>query len=371
MLSCANAKPLVLAAMLTCTGQLLAAAPAMRVVVDGNCPTRDELERALNGRGLHVGDSEYTVSTRIQSEQVVMQLIRNHTEVLLTRAFDSSDCTAVAQAAAVVTEAYFVQVGGWLHEAEAEIEPQHGSAASSAVRGSETSIAVQPTASEAEPAMAAGSARGERMDSARPDPGHSNANPIAWNRAPLLGLPQAVGKQRASTPRAIAFAGIGPVLALAGAGISAQLEVGGGFELPTIPFSAELELATSWPSVSGGKPNRVRRWASQGLARVGVPFGNSVGYRPWVGLGATVVELRALDVSAGSARSTLAVLMGGGLELAWPIGARWFGRLDSSCLVLSARESYRVEPDGEIGRGPRVVCSSTVGIRFVSAPTGE
>ena len=66
--------------------------------------------------------------------------------------------------------------------------------------------------------------------------------------------------------------------------------------------------------------------------------------------------------------SALAALVGAGIEIAWPLAKGWRGRLDLGCLMLTTRDSYRVEPDGEIGRGPRVVCSSMIGVRFGSTP---
>jgi hypothetical protein len=301
-----------------------------------------------------------------------MQLIRHGTEVLLTRGFASGDCRAVAQATAVVAEAYFVEVHGWLREPEGDQSREAGP----------PTVEPAPAPSAAQPVESSSPIDGARSGTVRPgrtvdaQPSLLNRGPshAGWTqrRQPVSVPNRGISRpRRASTALGVAFLGVGPTFALPRTGLSLRLEGGGGIELPTTPFSVELQVATSSASVSGGEPDRVRRWASEGLLRLGAPMGTSIRYRPWAGLGATLVEVRALDVPGASTRSRVVAVMGGGLELAWPVLGRWFGRLDSSCMVLSSRDSYRVEPDGEIGRGPRVVCSSTVGIRFGSARPGE
>lgn len=333
------------------------AAPELVVLAQGDCPSQPELEAALNGRGLTIGESKYLVSTHADSAGVEMTLLHDGTEVVLTRRFLSSDCRAVSDAVAVVVEAYFVQVNGLTREDTANRSGKRAPAAVGAeldkptLAEQTTNANVRQTIREAPPGVTP-------SNPAEP-PDHNPSNP-----ADIRVSNGGVRALSSSALRGVGFVGIGPALPLPRGKLTAQLEAGGGVEFPAVPLSIELQLATSSSSTSGGEPDRVRRWASQGVARVGTPLGDFVRYRPWLGVGLTLAELRALDIAAAPSRSTSAAVLGAGLELAWPLAKGWRGRLDLSCLILTTRDSYRVEPDGEIGRGPRVVCSSMIGIGF-------
>jgi len=337
--------------------RLALAAPRLSVSVEGDCPRADQLEAALLARGLELGDSEYRVSVATSADQVLLRLSRHGGDSVLTRHFSSRDCAAVAEAAAVVVEAYFIEV---YSNASGE-----GLGRSRATQQSQAAAPVgDPVPEVADP-----SGRGRQGRNAQLAP----LSPHAGQVAPVSGLVS--GPFLAHAPfrvrpvpiaRPNGFFAVGPVVSLPGGGVTAQVEGGGGLEWGGLPLSTQLGLATSVPSVAGRQPNRTRRWATQGVLRIGVPFGGQVRYRPWVGLGGMVAQLRALDVASSTTKVSTSVLVGAGLELAWPVRHNWSGRLDLGCLMLTSRDSYRVEPDGEIGRGPRVVCAALVGMQFGS-----
>jgi hypothetical protein len=339
----------------------LSAAPEVLVSAQGDCPSQHELEAALIGRGLTIGDSNYLVSTHVDSASVEMTLLHNGTDVVVTRRFSSPDCRAVSDAVAVVVEAYFVEVIGLTPEVDRKGSNKRSTSPSGA-EFDNSALQVQNTNSNIRQMT-----REATLGAVPSNPGNlSDHDP----RSPgdLLDSKPDAPATSSAPMRRIGFVGIGPVLPLPRGRLTTQFEVGGGVEFPTLPLSIELQLATLWPSTSGGEPNRVRRWSSHGLTRAGVPLGDLVQYRPWLGVGLTLVELRALDIAAAPSRSTLTTVVGAGLEIAWPLAKGWLGRLDLSCMILTTRDSYRIEPDGEIGRGPRVVCSSMMGIGFGSRP---
>jgi len=338
------------------------AAPDLEVLTQGDCPSQRELEASLIGRGLAIGDSKYLVTTRADSASVVMTLLYNGTEVVLMRRFSSQDCRAVSDAVAVVVEAYFVEVNGMAREATASRNGERPLAPPVAELGKSASAEETANANIQQPTRIVEAPHSVTTRSNRTNSlDHEPRKPVG------LAVSHADAQTLSSAAlRGIGFIGIGPALPLPRGKLTAQLDVGGGIEFPALPLSIELQLTTSWPSTSGGEPNRVRRWASQGVTRVGMPLGNFVRYRPWLGVGVSLAELRALDIAAAPNRSTSAAVVGAGLEMAWPLVKGWRGRLDLSCLVLTTRDAYRVEPDGEIGSGPRVVCSSMIGIGFGS-----
>jgi hypothetical protein len=332
------------------------AAPSVSALASGDCPNQHQLEVALLARGLKVGDSKFVVSTAASGGHVELNLLRASGESLLTRRFSSEDCIAAADAAAVVVEAYFIEVGG-------------GKLDAAPIAGASQRAPV------ASPIRESVSERGGEVESNRARSAPLPASVSAADRAavPVGGLVYGpvpsrvvVAPGRADSPRPIGYFAVGTGIGLPDGAVTARLEGGAGVEWRRLPLSAELSLATSLPNTSGDTPARVRRWANQGVVRVGVPFGGHPRYRPWIGVGGTLAQLRALDVESAPTRSSASALVGAGLELAWPIANSWSGRLDLSCLVLASRDSYRVQPDGEIGRGPRVVCATLVGLAIGS-----
>jgi len=353
---------LVATALLTSAGELRAA-PELTVSADGDCPNSSELETAMAARGLKLGGSDYVVVTQAEPAGVRVRLLRESGQQIFERHIASQDCRAVADAVAVVIEAYFAEVIALPEKGQANAsEPI---AANDKVLHSETAVRVRsPTTSDTllrpPGAAALPAAQPSKLPAglpllrAAPVPQpEQNANSVYASRAPWL-----VG----------GFVGFGPVMALPVNSFQPQVELGGGADFPTVPVSTEVALMTTWPATSGGEPNRVQRWASQGLLRVGVPASHKLRYRPWGGLGIARSQLRAMDIAEAPTKTTTAALVGLGLELAWPISKGWLGRADTSCLVLTTRDMYLIAPDGVIGRGPRVVCSVMLGIGLGGTP---
>jgi hypothetical protein len=348
---------LLVAANVTGIQRVALAGPpvSVSVLANGNCPSAQQVENALAARAIQPGGSEYSVSIQTGSSHVTVQLQRLGGEPLLTRSFSSEDCSAVAEAAAVVVEAYFIEVSG-------------GTAVPLRSGGESQPVALPLPVHESGPERASPPESTRAGGVSTVTPLHEPevfALPVQGrvlgpfaNGAPIL-LPQAAP---AGSARTRGYFEVGPFMMLPAAAANVQIGAGAGIDWNRVPMFVELGLATSLPSVTGDVPRRVRRWANQAVMRVGAPMGNGRVYRPWLGVGAMLAELRAVDVPSAPTKVSTSALLGTGLQLAWPIKDSWSGHLDFSCLVLTSRDSYRVQPEGEIGRGPRVVCAAMLGV---------
>jgi hypothetical protein len=358
---------LLLAAIFVAATTDLMAAPSLSVSAEGNCPSQRDLELALRHRGLELGGANYSVFVQSEATGAVMRLQRFSDQHVLERRFVSQDCRAIADAIAVVVEAYFIDVGlppgeaGGLTPAASPGENAVGDGAQSvsAPKSNRRADVPGPNASAIAPSFPVQTALPEPRLLAVVAPAsrtEQSARAFSVSQSPLL---------------ASGFVGIGPRLNLPQASLVPSLELGGGVDLRNQPISAEVALATTWPSISGIEPDRVRRWASQGILRIGAPLVSTLRYRPWAGVGLSLSRLRALDVAAAPTKTSATAVLGAGLEMAWPMGKGWFGRLDVSCMILATRDTYQVDPDGEIGRGPRVVCASMVGVGLAGLLVGR
>src|SRR5512146_2379636 len=86
-----------------------AAAPLLSVLTNGTCPSQGDLEAALVERRLEPGGVQYTVEVQAEPSGATLRLYGAQGQVL-ERRFASQDCSALAQAMAVVVEAYFADV---------------------------------------------------------------------------------------------------------------------------------------------------------------------------------------------------------------------------------------------------------------------
>lgn len=322
------------------------AAPILSVLADSECPSQGQLEEALVARGFTIGSSSYVVTTHTRAPGVLMQLVHGGVQPVLTREFENDDCRAVADATAVVVEAHFLQV--------ADSWPQAGARA--------------PGDTLAGPSGAPLAVPGAAPNSSAHSP-----TPVTQAAAPARTASAAGGAVRElpPAPRAarspgviIGAIGIGPSLEFPDLTSVLRLEAQAGIEFPSLPFSSEVQAAVLLPRVTGEEPNRVRRWSSQGLIRLGLPFGARARYRPWLGAGVSLAQMRAIDLANPETKSSAAALVAVGFEFAWPAALGWAGRLDLSCTLLTLRDAYRVQPDGEIGSGPRIMCGPTLGLRL-------
>ncbi len=348
-----------------------AAVPAVSVRANGSCPTDRELKAALVERGLEVGGANYTVDVQSETTGATLRLQHGAQGQVLERHFASQDCRALAEAIAVVVEAYFIEVRA------PDIESTNGSAGNNSSQAG-TALAPNPSMqndlgpNSTPPPPRAPPSQLDTMARRQPPtaPPSQLDTTARHERLPAPGAPGSAPKLR--QPLSFeGFVGVGPALTLPNAEFTPEVEVGAGTDVHSVPISTELALATTWPTISGSGLDRVRRWGNQGVLRVGVPLVGALRYQPWLGLGLAVARLHALDVPAAPTKTTMTSMVEAGLEIAWPLGAAWHGRFDVGCSVLMLRDTYLVDPDGEIGRGPRVVCATLIGIGIGSASVGQ
>ncbi|HMA94995.1 MAG TPA: hypothetical protein VKP30_20025, partial [Polyangiaceae bacterium] len=129
----------------------------------------------------------------------------------------------------------------------------------------------------------------------------------------------------------------------------------------------ELALSTGLPADSRDTAPRVRRWASQGMLRVGVPLRLfRFRYRPWLAFGGTFARLEALDFQPNSARTTRSPTAGAGVEGEMLLAQRWYIGLDVGCHFLIARDRYSSAnaSTDTFDRGPQVVCGAAFGVAY-------
>jgi len=338
-----------------------AAVPALSVRASGSCPTASAIDAALGERGLDLGGAEYTVDVQSEADGVTLRLTRNLQGQVLERHIASQDCRALAEAIAVVVEAYFIEMR----------VPDLESTNKAAVKDGSQSGTSTATAFGSFPTPNSSAQNGDLRragSTALPPPvPQSQARPEALHEPPQV----AGTRSAASKPRQRltfeGFIGAGFALMLPNTRLTPAVQVGAGASLPRVPISTELALSTTWPTTSGSGLDRVRRWGSQGVLRVGVPWVGALLYRPWLGLGLSAARLRALDVPAAPTKTSVTSVVEAGLEVAWPLGTSWHGRLEVGCITLVYRETYHVDPDGEIGSGPRFVCATSIGVGLGNA----
>lgn len=359
------------------------AMPVFSVSAQGSCPSKAELATALAAKGDNPtgpnDPSKYSVVTRSEPSGAVLVLIRGDGEQILERHFSSSDCRALADAMAVVIEAYFVEVGELQRRRQREQGREDGAADSEVQNAARVRV---ETATVTEAASRAGAATlvnrapstgaatlVDRASSAGaiPAPAPTRGKAVGETPVPLVSGQIQLVPSPPPAYFARAFVGLGPALALSQLRMAPEVELGCGIDVAAVPLSAELALTTSWGTF-GTRPDRVWRWANHGLIRIGVPWGRRARYRPWVGLGVMVARAQGQDLPQNPLRTTVAPLAAAGFETAWPMARGWLARLNAGCVLVTIQEVYRVEPEGEIGRGPRVVCTSTVGIAWGTVP---
>jgi hypothetical protein len=148
---------------------------------------------------------------------------------------------------------------------------------------------------------------------------------------------------------------------LAGSGVTSfAFAAGLETEWPIARVPMRLELLGTTPTVEA-MPDRVRRWAARGMLTTGYRFGTSPSIEPWIGGGVSRAAVRALDLDPAPTTACWSGLVAAGLDATRQIGRGWSLRADAGCSLFLAQEAYRIDPDGEIGRGPRVGCTLTLG----------
>jgi hypothetical protein len=112
-----------------------AAVPSLSVRASGSCPTQSELEAALVERGLGLGSANYAADVQSEATGATLRLQHSGQGQVLQRHFTSQDCRALAEAIAVVVEAYFIDMRG------PDVEPGN---ASGGQGGATTALAPSP-----------------------------------------------------------------------------------------------------------------------------------------------------------------------------------------------------------------------------------
>jgi hypothetical protein len=82
---------------------------------------------------------------------------------------------------------------------------------------------------------------------------------------------------------------------------------------------------------------------------------------PWMGAGISAVRARAIDLEEATPHIVWSPLAGLGLDAWWPVGGPWFAVTGLGCVLDVRRESYIIDPEGRVGRGPRVECGAMLG----------
>jgi hypothetical protein len=348
---------LLLALALLCAPCRAAAPPVLEVAAEGECPDANGLASALRAHGCVMGASEWHASVRRGSGMAELALRNSAGQTVLEREIPGDDCDAIAEAAALIIEAYFVQIG-------VLPEPRAGDAG--------PPEAAQPSAAETPPPTSAPDApqpvATPRVPDARP-----SSRPVPATAPSQTGRAGAdVRQSRADALRWHAIAAVGPRVQAPEIEFAGGAELGVGFDLAALPLSAEVRIATGLPVVVLAPPNRVRRWPSSALGRLGWRLGSVPVTVPWVGAGISAVGLRALDPTLrGNTSDTVwSALAGLGVDAWWPLGRTWFALTGVGCSVYASRERYRIDGNG-VGRGPRVECGATLGAGLGSGIASE
>lgn len=332
----------MVAAWTLTTGQGHAAAPpVLDLTAEGDCPDRAALASSMRAHGCTLGPSEWHASVRRVAGAARLELRNSAGQTVLDRQIESNDCAALAEAAALIVEAYFVEIG--VMTAPSGSEP--GVTPTTAEQTAPAPTATPNSEGRSDPARTTAGRRGE-VTSARKHAGRTQL-------APPFSSSRSLGWH--------GMAGLGPRAEAPALHFSGAAELGVGLDLPSPAVSARLAVATAVPRVLFSEPNRVSRWPSRALVQVGGRLGEDPVVFPWAGSGVSAVRVRAHDLPGATRRWVWSALVGLGVDTWWPLRRGWFAMTGLGCLVYISREAYRVDPDGEIGRGPRVDCGASLG----------
>ena len=338
-------------------GASVRATPMLTVSIQGTCPSRQQLRGALEAVGLSVvaGADPMGYEIRASTDPTGAQLLlRRSGKEVLRRSLQSSDCEVLAGAMAAVVDAYFAELGAT--EQTPPSEPRDGIETSSETPFPEPIASASPPPPEA---TAPAAARAPQRPRSSAQPSVTSITPVD---VPVAG---------AATVLPRAFLGIGPSLELPSGITTLGASLVAGVDLTAVPLSLELASSSGLRADSSGTPPRVERWATQLLARVGVPLALGLRYRPWLAVGDTLARLKALDFLPSSAQMTHSPSVGLGVAVEIPIGANWYPSLDLGCVLLVRRDRY-VSTDRStnvFGQGPRNVCGVSLGFTYGGMPT--
>ena len=336
----APSRPLLAFAVATLVTPLANAEPLAAVELTGNCPSEAEIGAALSTRRLPPEASGFRLLLVEVPGGADITLSRGSSETVLERRILSNDCHALGDAAALITEAYFIEL-----KAQAMGEPAVTAAGKAAEAGSP-----------------------------EPAPGPTPAPaPPPEKLAPPPTTPRQEGPSRAdaATPPAGAVMRFG--IALAGGAelypeegnVAAVGQLGLGLWLTrALELEAHGVLASS--TTIGTTPNRVSRVERRAALRALGWMGGAPSLAAWGGFGLAFTSVKALDVAVGPTEVAGSPLVEGGFALRQPVGSGIALGAELGCHVLLTREQYVVEPDGQIGVGPRFACALLAGATWTN-----
>jgi hypothetical protein len=291
-----------------------AAQPAVRYAVTGDCPSADELARALGRqvRAAAFDEPAWSVEVERSAPRTTLLLRSPDGEPSVQRAIESDDCPALAQALALIVLMQFAEL-----QLLAAPLPEQAPSAPPPERG------------EPEP----------------PDEPHAPA--LALDIALLAAAELGIAPFAAAPAAALAL-GLGP---------------------PGEGWLVRLDARISTPVQQRSATDRVERWTS--ALRVEAGGRLRLGARFWLagsaGGGLTLARVSALDLAGqpGALRVSPAVSISAlfGLELT----ARWSLRLQTGASVYPRIDRYLVDPEGVVAKSPRGELIAGVGLQFDSA----
>lgn len=299
----------------------------------GDCPSAERVRASLTRRQIPAEAAGSTLTLRAVAGGAELTLTNAASTVVVERHIDSADCSALADAAALIAEAYFVGLKTRASEA-----PTASASASSAP-------VTMPEITTAPP----------EQKSAAPE-----VLPPPTATAPFDAPPRA---SEPASPSHLVLSLTGGADLVLGSW-SALGQVGAGYFYSEPALALELHALAGSATTVDTDQDRVRRFEGRAALRVLKQFG-SLPLMPWAGAGASRTELRLLDLKNPPTRTHWSPLFEAGILLDQPLAGALSLRAELGCRVLSLQEEYVLNPGNEtIGEGPRAACSLLAGLGF-------
>ena len=332
-------------------------APRLLVTVDGDCPVQNSVENLLVARGFDVikedTSAEYRVEIHGDRGSVELLLSRKDGTRILRRAFTSRDCGAVTDTIVVVLEAQFAEV----------IAPKSQESALIAPSTETTTKAASPAAA---PATSPDATSPDALVANSTDSISAQKSSATTQKTPIRPtLPMTSARQSPpSTRNWYGMLALGPEISLPDREGLPRLVAGFGTENALFPLSVDLNLIGHLPVTTGTRPNRVRRIGSQALIRFGLPLSlpTLFQYRPWLGTGFALTTLKAIDLVKQSTQVSYSPTADFGFDIIYPLVSSIGLQMGAHGTVFLLRDRYEINPDGVVGRGPRVALGLNLGI---------
>jgi len=308
------------------------------VAVVGDCPSQELMKAALMRRQLPTQSAEYRFTLRSAAGGAEVSLADGTGDVVLKRRLDSEDCSALADAAALIVETFFVEL------LAREAAPQAAEPApDSPGNPLGTPAAATPPVARAAPAAPA------PAEPASPAPAKPAAPPSAPSGSRLL-LALAAGLDWLPERGALGGAAEGVV----------------GWSLVHAALDLELHATTGTTMTLLSGADRVSRLERLLTVRLDRRFGSRPVLAPWLGVGASAARLRLLALENGPTRTHWSPVLEAGVTAEQSLTGAWSVRAELGCRLLLLHESYRVNPGGEFGSGPFFGCGLLGGVSWSS-----